>query len=325
MNSPEPKKLALLRILQILEKHSDVDHPLGQMAIADILVDEYNIELERKAISRNLSLLKEAGFEIVQLPEGSYLGERQFEDSELRLLIDGVLAGRFISTKHSADLIDKLCALGNKYFRNHVKNIYSVREWNKTDNRSVFYTIDIIDEAIESGKQMTFDFNRYGADKKLHLNAHHVVTPYQMVLKNQNYYLMAHDEKWKNVSFYRMDRITDAQIIDTPATPLKSVDGYQNGIDYKRFSTALPYMYSDTPELVEFLCDEWVIDHAIDWFGKSISISPCEGKYKIKLSVSLLAMEFWALQFVHGVEVLTPTSLRDKIKEDLKNAMEKYK
>lgn len=321
----EPKKLALLRILQILEKYSDIDHPLGQKAIADILDRDYGIELERKAVSRNISLLKEAGFEIEQLPEGVYLAERQFEDSELRLLIDGVLSGRFISAKHSADLIEKLCSLGNKYFRNHVKNIYSVREWNKTDNVAVFYTIDIIDEAIENGKQIEFDFNRYGADKKLHRVAHHVVSPYQMVLKNQSYYLMAYSENWKHISYYRLDRITEARILDTAATPLKTIDGYQHGIDYKRFSTALPYMFSDKPERVEFVCDERMLDQAMDWFGKSIIITQYgEQRYKVEVTVSLMAMRYWVLQYLTDVELLSPQSLKDAIKSDLLEAMKKY-
>ena len=320
----EPKKLALLRILQILEKYSDINHPLGQKAIADILEREYGILLERKAISRNISLLKEAGFEIEQLAEGVYLACRRFEDYELRLLIDGVLSGRYISAAHSADLIEKLCALGNKYFRNCVKNIYSVREWNKTDNVAVFYTIDIIDEAIEKGRQIAFDFNRYGADKQMHRVAHHVVSPYQMIIKNQNYYLMAFNEKWKHIAYFRLDRITEARVTDVPATPLRSIDGYKNGIDYKRFSKALPYMYADDPETVEFICEEWVLDQVFDWFGKDVIIKPYEGKYKVRVSVSLMAMEYWALQYVNAVEIVSPTSLREKIKSGLLEAIKKY-
>lgn len=66
MNSLEPKKLALLRILQILEEYSDYDHPLKQEEICERLDKEYGIVIERKAIGRNLSLLKEAGYDIVR-------------------------------------------------------------------------------------------------------------------------------------------------------------------------------------------------------------------------------------------------------------------
>ena len=94
MNSLEPKKLALLRILEILKKHSDYKHPLTQEEIANLLERDYGILIERKAISRNLSLLKEAGYDIESGRNGCYLNEREFEDSELRMLIDGVLCSK---------------------------------------------------------------------------------------------------------------------------------------------------------------------------------------------------------------------------------------
>ena len=64
MDSLEPKKLALIRIYQILKTHSDYDHPLTQEDISNYLERDYGIMVERKTISRNLSLLKEAGFDI---------------------------------------------------------------------------------------------------------------------------------------------------------------------------------------------------------------------------------------------------------------------
>ena len=64
MENLEPKKLALLRILQIFKNYSDYDHPLKQEDIAGHLEREYGIVLERKAISRNISLLKEAGYDV---------------------------------------------------------------------------------------------------------------------------------------------------------------------------------------------------------------------------------------------------------------------
>ena len=63
-NSLEPTKSALLRILQILEQYSDFDHPLKQQDIIDYLDKDYGIAIERKAVGRNLSLLKEAGYEV---------------------------------------------------------------------------------------------------------------------------------------------------------------------------------------------------------------------------------------------------------------------
>ena len=58
MESLEPKKLALLRILEILKTYSNIDHPLRQDDILRFLQRDYGISLERKAVGRNLSLLK---------------------------------------------------------------------------------------------------------------------------------------------------------------------------------------------------------------------------------------------------------------------------
>ena len=182
----ESKKLALIRIAQILHDYSDERHPLSQEEIVRLLERDYNLTVERKAVGRNLALLKEADLDIISTPRGCYLERRQFEDSELKLLIDGVLCSKR----------------------------------NKTDNKELFLNIELADEAIERGRQITFTYNKYSADKKLHKSASHTASPYQMILHNQHYYLMALNEKWRNMGYYRMDKITGMAVTDTPLTPL---------------------------------------------------------------------------------------------------------
>ena len=327
MASLEPKKLALLRIWQILRQHSDYDHPLTQEDIIRYLDQEYGIQMERKAIGKNIADLRDAGIDIASCRAGSYIDSREFEDSELRLLIDGVLQSKHITAKHSKDLIEKLCGLSNKYFRSHVKNVYSVNDWSKTDNQALFYNIDIIDEAIADGKQVQYDYNRYGIDAQLHRSSFQRVSPYQLILHNQRYYLMGYSDYWGNMIFHRLDRITNMRIYDKPATPITKVEGYENGIDFKQIASTMPYMYTDTPERIEFIADESIVDQIVDWFGKDIRMSPlpdAPGKIKVNLLASPLAMEYWALQYLNHVEVIKPDSLRERIKADLENAMEKY-
>ena len=326
MESFEPKKLALIRILQILKKHSDFEHPLTHDKIVKLLESEYGLVVERKVVGRNISLLNEAGYYIETTKKGSFLAEREFEDSELKLLIDGVLSSKHITPKHSKVLIEKLCAQSNKYFKKHVKNIYSVQDWNKTENVTVFYNIEIIDEAIELERQIKFNYNKYSADKKMHRSAIHTVSPYQMILHNQRYYLMGYNEKWQHIQYYRMDRITDIELLETVRTPLKTVNGFENGIDYKRFSSSMPYMFYDEPQAVEFIADGWAMDQIIDWFGKDIKIDKREdGRFLVSLRASVNAMEYWAMQYLKAVEIIAPLDLRERIKNNIKTANEKYK
>jgi len=326
MEGFEAKKLALLRILQILHKYSDLKHPLTQEKIAYYLDSEYGIVIERKAISRNISLLMDADVEIGHCRDGYYLETREFEDTELKLLVDSVLCNQNITAKHSADLIEKLCKLSNKYFRSHVKNVYAVKDWNKSDNSALFFNIEMIDMAINEGKQVQYDYNKYGKDKKLHKSSFQRATPYQLIVHNQRYYLMGYSEYWGNMIFHRLDRITNIKIYDAPAYPLKKIPGYESGIDYKKISTTMPYLHSDKPERVEMLAEAWVIDQVVDWFGKDLAVRETEDPEKIIISLwaNPYAMSLWALQYVNYIEVISPAHLRNKIRDFLKTGFDKY-
>lgn len=325
MESLEPKKLSLIRILQILEHHSDEAHPLKHDEIVKLLETEYGMVVERKIIGRNISFLNEAGFDIVTTKKGSYLAERMFENSELRLLIDGVLSSRYITAKHSKDLIDKLCGLSNKYFRKGVKNIYSINEWDKSDNYELFLNIDLIDEAIESKKRITFLYTRVGIDLKTQTTAFHKASPYQMILHNQRYYLMAYEEKWQDMRFYRLDKIVDLKVRDEVATPLESIAGYENGIDYKDLSTAKPYMYTDKSEFITICCSNGMIDQIVDWFGTDVKVrSVDENTIEVTVRSSPSGMVYWAMQYGDAAEIISPPDVRERIKDTIKMSYDRY-
>ena len=325
MSDLEPKRLALLRILEILEKHSDEKHPLKQDEILRILERDYGIVLERKAVGRIVSLLKDAGYEIASTPAGCYLFVRTFEDSEIHLLIDGILASKHVNPRHSRELIERLTSLASPSFRGNVKNLYAVNDWDKTESPVLFYNVGIIDQAIEKGRQIEYDYVKYGTDKKPHVTSHQRGTPYLLILHNQRYYLMSLNEKFKTVFYNRVDHIVNVRLTDEPATPIRSIPGYENGIDYKRFSTALPYMFADRPEPVEFLAETWVIDQVIDWFGKEIVIEPVdENRCHVRVRSSPSAMKYWALQYAGAVEIISPANLREEIGKTLAEAAEKY-
>lgn len=323
----EPKKMALIRTWDILKYYSDYNHPLTQKDIQNYLKKDYGISIERKAVSRNLSLLREMGVEIESSRKGSYIEIRDFEDSELHMLIDGVLSSKHISAVHSKNLIEKLCGLSSKYFRSCVKNVTSVNEWSKTDNQALFYNIELVDEAISKGRQIKYDYNKYDIDKKLHKTSTQHLSPYQLILHNQRYYLMGYSDYWKNIVYHRMDHITNMEVIDDKATPLRSLKGFENGIDYKLLSTAMPYMYADKPVRVTFEASVNIIDQIVDWFGDEAKISKVrddDSKVKVVIKASPLAMEHWAMQYANFVEIISPKPLRESVKKSLKEAIKKY-
>ena len=76
MNSD--KKSSLLYVLKILRRYTDKNHMLTYGDIARKLREEYNSDLERKTIARNIEILMDNGFDIVKNGNnGVYLGTRE--------------------------------------------------------------------------------------------------------------------------------------------------------------------------------------------------------------------------------------------------------
>lgn len=317
-------KAIILYILKILSTYTDENHYLTQKEIIEYLKNEYDVIVERKAVSRSLSILEEFGFGVCMTRSGSFLQERLFDDSELRLLIDGLLSSRYINEPHSYDLIQKLSNLSSKYFKKRIKHVYAIKDFSKTDNQELFLNIEMIDEAINNNCQIKCTYYKYGIDKKMHKSSVLILSPYQFILHNQRYYLMAYHMKWKHMGYYRMDHIKNIKVLSAPRQEIRDIPGYENGINYKDLSSYRPYMFSDKPVEVTFLTEEWMIDQVIDWFGKGIQIQKHENNILITLKTSPEAMEYWAMQYANYIEVITPKKLRNKIKDNLKNALENY-
>ena len=311
----EPKKTLIIRILQVLEDYSDESHPLKQQDIIDKLESDYGIECERKAVGRNLSYLQEMGYDIEICGRGAYLSSRKFENSELRLLIDSVLGSRHINSKYSKQLIEKLAELGGKNFEGHVKHVYSVADWGKTESKELFLNIELIDEAIEKGKKISFDYLKIGLDKEPIKSSSRKATPYQLVLHNQRYYLVMLDDKYGNISYLRVDKMSKMKVLKEDGVPLREVEGYKNGIDYSRFSSGLPYMFNDEQVTVKLKCKNFMTDDLNDWFGDGFTIAPFDkNNFIATVTASRQAMLYWILQYNTNVEILAPEFMRDEIK-----------
>ena len=138
---------------------------------------------------------------------------------------------------------------------------------------------------------------------------------------------MAHSTYWGNMVFHRLDRISNMQFYDKPAKPIRDVEGYESGIDYKKIASTMPYMYTDEPERIQFITSVDIIDQVIDWFGKDIKIENTENENEVivTLKASPSAMEHWAMQYLNHVEVIAPEHLRERLIDNVSDALNKYK
>lgn len=159
MASPSNKKLLILYVLQVLKEYSDENHPLMQEEISRKIYSIYGMTSERKAIGANIQSLIDYGYDIRPIKgRGVYLGERELEASEIALLVDSIFSNRSINAVNSKQLAEKLYSCLSKYNRKRFNYVYKVGEIAKSDNKQIFLTIEILQEAIGSGKKVSFDY-----------------------------------------------------------------------------------------------------------------------------------------------------------------------
>lgn len=341
MYAKQPKKMLIINILDILKRYTDENHRLSQSEILRILKERYDMDVNRKSIKPNIMNLIEYGYDI-NYKEVERRGNepmltdfymnRDFTDEELRILIDSLLFSKYIPYNQCRELVKKLEALSNEYFAYKVRHIRNMPE-NMPENKELFYTISVLDNAIAKRKKVVFNYCEYGTDKKLHIRARedgkpadYVVNPYQMVASNGRYYLICNYDKYDNVSNYRIDKIANIRPVNESVKPMKSVKGLEKGLDLPKHMAEHIYMFSGESATVVFRADKKIVSAIIDWFGRDINFfDETEKEVSVSVYVNLNAMKYWIMQYSNYVKVLGPQSLVDTIKADLEEIYNKYK
>ncbi|MBP3272798.1 MAG: WYL domain-containing protein [Ruminococcus sp.] len=347
MAGKEPKKLAIIYILKVLEKHSDHAHRFSQQQLIGLVQEEYGMLLDRKTIKHNLSKLLEAGFPLeyeertrtnvrgdkeIILTNWYYRHEHKWDDSELQVMIDSLLFSNYLPPKQCRDLVKKIAELGDGDTRKRLAGTYNTVH-QRPVNRSLFYTIYILSEAIFDKKQVGFRYSDYDTDFKLHprLNdddteRRYTISPYKLVSLNGRYYLLGSCAEHEGISHFRVDRITDIDILKTAARSVRSVKGYENGIDLGVYISEHPNMWGGEVSKCTFRCRRYMMNDIVDWFGSSANIRVIENDMiEVRVRVSEDSMYHWAVQYADCVEVLSPGSLRAKVADTLLEAAERYK
>ncbi len=317
-------KLNILCIFEILKKYSDENHILNSNDIKRFLHNDYDLELDRKAIYRNISYLIEFGYDISVFDEnkkGFYLRERTFENSEVIMLIDAIASSKFISNKETRELISKLLSHQTIYTQKSINELCVVKSNTKTLNRDVFYSIEVIQEAIKKNKKIAFTYCTYDLNKKLiaRRQEKYVVNPYNIICANENYYLICNYDKYDNLSNYRMDFIRDIEILE------ESIKKICKSLEIEKYINSSVYMFGGEEKKVKLRCDNIILKDIIDKFGEKVVLKP-EGnnQFIATLDINIKGIEFWIMQYSNYCEVINPLILRKRIKENLEKSALKY-
>ena len=208
------QKTKLLCLYRMLLRQTDEEHPLTVLQIIEELARQ-DIKAERKSIYDDLEALRLFGMDIQSRKgktSGWFVGDREFELPEVKLLMDAVQSSRFITQKKSDALIRKLEGLASVHQAGQLQRQVYVSGRIKVMNESIYYNVDKLHAAIAGQKAITFKYFDYDIQRKKVFRQdgkRYMVSPYGLIWNSENYYLVAFNHTHRELRHYRVDKMTE--------------------------------------------------------------------------------------------------------------------
>lgn len=322
------QKLKLMYLADILRERTDEKHFISMREIIEAL-KAYGVSAERKSIYDDFETLRTYGLNIEgEKIDGRYvyhLLEHHFELAELKLLVDAILASRFITARKSKLLIDKLCALTSRYEAKQLKRELFVTERIKTENESVFYNVDAIYTAINADSKLDFKYYEWSLAKKLELRRNgekRGINPLALIWDDENYYLVAYDGAAGKLKHYRVDKMRD---IVVTGEYRDNKEAYSD-IDMVAYAKKMFGMFSGAEMTISMECANEMVGVIIDRFGTNLMIVPKSDErfsvhFTVQLSKQFLA---WVFSLGDKVKIVSPSEAVEAMRGEAKRLAEQY-
>lgn len=320
-------KLRILYIMKILLEKTDEKHTMSASDI-DKELRRYGMSIDRKTVYNDIETLKAFGMDILQARganSGYYIGRRDFELPELKLLVDAVQASKFISRRKSEELIGKLEGLAGEHDARKLQRNVFIYNRPKTGNETVYYNVDQIHTAIMENRQIQYQYAKWTMQKELKprkKGAVYTVSPWALTWDDANYYLIAYDEDADCIKHYRVDKMQ--QICVTRKERIGK-ERFQD-FDLVEFSKKTFSMYGGHDEEVTLQCDRDMIGVILDRFGTDVMIIPAgDRQFRVRILAAVSPQFFgWVTGIGSKLCIVAPECVRREYREYLKDILEKY-
>ena len=312
MDITKEKPNRTLLVLKYLWDNSDIDHPATIKDIAAYL-EGFGYNATRKTISKDIDELIEIGIDIDCKREEHnlyFLDVRVFELAEVKLLVDAVQSSRFIPTKKSKAMIEKLSTFVGPHQSSILKRQLYVDKRVKANNEGIFYLVDNIHTAIREKKRITFQYQEYNQNKEKVLKHHgqvYSLSPYALVWNDDCYYVLGYSDSHEKVVKFRVDRMVDMRISELTAVR-KPKD-----FDVSDYFSQIFSMYDGNDCRVTLLCENDLMKHIIDRFGEKVFTAPSDDKHFVVETTVSLSQTFygWVFSFGGKMKITAPQQAID--------------
>ena len=308
-------KSRVLYLLQYLQKYSDEDHPVSTAQIRSALTEKgYPVTVE--TLRDDFAALREAGYDIaVNETNGlattySYV-DRPLDAPELQILIDAVSSSQFISHTRSRQLISRLTAMAGPSHREELRPGIMISEFIKTPNSQLLYTVQKIQQAIRSGRRITFQYFRFDLNRERvprHGGKWYVISPYVTICKHERYFLVGWSDEREKVVVFRIDRMGIPRLTREARKPAPE------SFNARDYTERIFNMYDEGPmETVTLRCRHPMIDHIVDYFGKDVEpFNITDATFDVNIRVCASTTFFsWVMGYAGDMTVAGPEQVCD--------------
>lgn len=310
------QKLKLMYLAKLLLENTDEEH---MMTVQDMIsrLSALGISAERKSVYDDLEYLKLFGFDICSQKSRSmnyFIGSREFELPELKLLVDSVQASKFITHKKSMELIAKIEKLTSRENAKKLHRQVFVTNRAKTLNEQIYYNVDKIHDAIAANKQITFKYFDIDVSKKKVYRKDGGIyseSPVALTWDDENYYLITYKEKYGRHVHYRVDRMENIKITDEERVLS------DKPFDLSAYSKSVFHMFNGEETEVTVQFANSLVGVVYDRFGMEIPIVRSDDKHfvcRIRVAVSPQFLS-WIMSFGDGAKVIAPQNVIEEIQK----------
>lgn len=321
-------KLRILYIIKFLLEQTDEDNIMSAEDLINAL-NRYGIEAERKTIYSDIKVLIEFGIDIISLNGGKtpgyYIGTREFELPELKLLVDDVQASKFITAKKSKELISKIEKLASKNSARQLQRNVFIFNRTKTENERIYYNVDQIHTAVLENRQISFQYTEWNLQKELVTRKNgkiYIVSPWALTWDDENYYLIAFEEESRKIKHYRVDKMKNTEIIEEKRLGKDSFADF----DLAFFAKKTFGMYGGRDETVSLVCENRLIGVILDRFSKDVIIIPEDSNhFRVNVLVSVSPQFFgWITGIGAGIHIEGPKVVKEEYRRFIEEILGNY-
>lgn len=320
------QKIKLLKLAELLRQETDEQNPMRTNDVLAALGD-MGIPCDRRTLAADVKLLNEQGYEVMTCVMGHqkayFVEDRSFSAPELKVLIDAVQAAGFITEKKSAELTDKIAALGGSHRAELMKGSMVCFNTRKHTNESIFYNIDTIERAIVNRHRVSFryfDLDEHGGRAYRNSMERYLVDPAALVYMEDNYYLLSFGGKYEGVTTFRVDRMDSVDEENAPIVAESEIAA----LDLSGYTKQAFRMYGGETQYVTLRFQRALLGAVYDKFGEGLEVhSGMGGNLCARVNVQVSPTFFgWLTQFAGKMTLISPPDVVEDYREHLQKAMD---